>query len=227
MKLQKETKMHGRWYDDACGMAFGLEVIGERWALLVVRELMLGPRRFSDLRKRLPGISAKVLTERLASLETAGVLERIEVPPPTPARLYGLTEWGRHAEPLVQEIGRWAARSPQHDPTLPLSPVSLMLSFRTMLRSDRLAPLSGSVGFEIDGETFVASLTETLPISREAIDDCDAIIRASAAPILAAHVYGEVPASELERDGGLAIEKDRGLATRLLACFELPPKLPH
>ncbi len=75
MKLQKETKMaerqsqsHGRWYGDACGTAFGLEVLGERWAMLIVRELLLGPRRFSDLRQGLPGISAKVLTERLEGL---------------------------------------------------------------------------------------------------------------------------------------------------------------
>ena len=69
MKLQKETKAHGKWYGDACGAAFALELIGERWALLIVRELMLGPRRFSDLRASLPGISAKVLTERLEGLE--------------------------------------------------------------------------------------------------------------------------------------------------------------
>ncbi|PIW56106.1 MAG: transcriptional regulator [Sphingomonadales bacterium CG12_big_fil_rev_8_21_14_0_65_65_10] len=224
MKLQKETTLHGKWYDDACGTAFGMEVIGERWALLVVRELMFGPRRFSDLRASLPGISAKVLTERLASLEGVGVVERIEVPPPTPARLYGLTDWGQCAEPLIQEVGRWAARSSRHDPTLPLSPVSLMLSFRTMLVRERLAPLEGSVGFDIGGETFVASLTGDLPIARGQIDGCDAIIRVPSATIIAAHVYGDVPLAELERDAGLTVEGNRTLAERLLACFELPPK---
>ena len=72
MKSQKETNpppaAHGRWYDDACGTAFGLELLGERWSLLIVRELFFGPRRFSDIRAELPGISAKVLTERLAGL---------------------------------------------------------------------------------------------------------------------------------------------------------------
>ena len=81
MKLQKETKLHGRWYDDACGTAFALELLGERWSLLVVRELMLGPRRFSDLRASLPGVSAKVLTERLATLAETGVLRRYKLPP--------------------------------------------------------------------------------------------------------------------------------------------------
>jgi len=81
MKLQKETEprrpdadVHGRWYNDACGTAFGMELVGERWSLLIVRELMFGALRFSALRANLPGISAKVLTERLEKLEGAGVL---------------------------------------------------------------------------------------------------------------------------------------------------------
>ena len=86
-----------------------MELVGERWALLVVRELMFGARRFSDLRANLPGISAKVLTERLAGLEEAGVLNRRKLPPPVSAQVYELTEWGYRAEPLVQELGRWAA----------------------------------------------------------------------------------------------------------------------
>ena len=76
MKLQNETKVHGKWYGDACGTAFAMELVGERWSLLIVRALMLGARRFSDIRASLPGISAKVLTERLGSLDEAGVLVR-------------------------------------------------------------------------------------------------------------------------------------------------------
>ena len=86
MKLQKETKAHGKWYDDACGTAFALELVGERWSLLIVRELMLGPRRFTDLRAGLPSISAKVLTERLEGLEKAGILTRRLLPPPASAQ---------------------------------------------------------------------------------------------------------------------------------------------
>lgn len=76
MKLQKETESHGKWYQDACGTAFAMELVGERWSILIIRELMLGGRRFSDLRASLPGISAKVLAERLAGLEAARVLVR-------------------------------------------------------------------------------------------------------------------------------------------------------
>ena len=114
-----------RGYDDACGTAHALELIGERWALLVLRELLLGPRRFSDLRADLPAISANVLTERLKELESRGLVRRRKLPPPASVQVYEATEWGLEAAPLIREMGRWAARSPAHDPTLPLSGVSI------------------------------------------------------------------------------------------------------
>ena len=99
-----------RRYDDACGTAHGLELIGERWALLVLRELLLGPRRFSQLRADLPGLSANVLTQRLAELEERGLARRRMLPPPASAQVYEATEWGLEAEPVIQALGRWAAR---------------------------------------------------------------------------------------------------------------------
>src|SRR6478735_6235317 len=158
MKLQKETESldkHGKWYQDACGTAFAMELVGERWSILIIRELMLGGRRFSDLRASLPGISAKVLTERLAGLEQAGVLVRRKLPPPAASQVYELTEWGYLAEVAMQELGRWAARSPGHDATLPLSPVSFMLSMRTMLDREAAGQLRMTIGFDTGGEQFV------------------------------------------------------------------------
>jgi DNA-binding HxlR family transcriptional regulator len=223
MKLQKETMGHGKWYDDACGTAFAMELVGERWALLVVRELMFGARRFSDLRVRLPGISAKVLTERLAGLEEAGVLNRRKLPPPVSAQVYELTEWGYRAEPLVQELGRWAAMSSRHDPTLPLSPVSLMLSMRTMFDPAKAAGMQATIGFDIVGETFVARLANgALPIERADPGIAEAVFRAPGAPVLAGLLYGGVGADELERDAGLVIEGDRDLALVYADIFELP-----
>ena len=116
MKLQKVTDTSRaaarRRYDDACGTAHALDLVGERWALLVIRELMLGPKRFSDIKAGLPGISANVLTQRLEGLETAGVLVRKRLPPPASSQVYELTPWGYEAEPIVQSLGKWAARSP-------------------------------------------------------------------------------------------------------------------
>ena len=117
MKSEKITLSHesapNRWYQDACGAALALEFVGERWALLVIRELMLGPRRFSELRADLPGLSANVLTQRLDGLERSGVVQRRRLPPPAAVQVYELTDWGREAEPIFHALGRWALRRAQ------------------------------------------------------------------------------------------------------------------
>src|SRR3712207_5989518 len=147
-----------RRYEDACAAAHALDLVGERWALLVMRELMLGPKRFSDLRASLPGISANVLTQRLEGLEATGVLVRRRLPPPAATQVYELTDWGYESEPIFQALGRWAARSPAHDPTLPFSTVSLMLSLRTMLDATRAEGIDARIGFRIGDETLVGHL---------------------------------------------------------------------
>ncbi len=226
MKLQNETKGHGKWYGDACGTAFAMELVGERWSLLIVRELMLGARRFSDIRASLPGLSAKVLTERLASLEEAGVLIRRQLPPPGKVQVYELTEWGSATEPLIQELGRWAAKSSAHDPTLPLSPVSLMLSLRTMADYVRTGTIVGKVGFVIGDESFLVEPGPgELPIRRGEVKEADAVFRAPDAVIIAGGIYAGMPWDELEQEAGLVIEGDRDLAMRFVALFSLPDKL--
>lgn len=237
MKLPKETKIapdrtgepptgHGRWYNDACGTAFGLEVIGERWALLVVRELMLGARRFSDLRSALPGISAKVLTERLTALEASGVVVRRSLPPPGKAQVYDLASWGRAAEPLIQELGRWAAQSRAHNPRLPLSPVSLMLSLRTMLDREACAAFAGRIGFVIGEDSFLAEACgRELPIRRAAVDGADAVFNAPSADVIAGGIYAGVPWESLEADAGLTITGNRALALDFARMFSLPQPL--
>ncbi|MHA6344324.1 winged helix-turn-helix transcriptional regulator [Roseivivax sp. CAU 1761] len=225
MKSLKVTEQaespHGRWYGDACGTAFGLELLGERWSLLIVRELMFGPRRFTDLRASLPGLSAKVLTERLSGLEASGVVERRTAPEPTPAQLYGLTEWGRAAEPIILEIGRWAAASPLHDPTLPLSPVSFMLSLRTMLDVEAARGLTLTVSFAIGSAAFTARLADgALPVEAGKPPAPDLGFAAPAAPPLAALFYGDVPAAE----AGVRVTGDAETARRFIALFNLPAK---
>lgn len=226
MQLQKETEagsgVHGKWYNDACGTAFGMELVGERWSLLVVRELMFGPLRFSALRANLPGISAKVLTERLEKLEAANVLAKRVLPPPSGAQVYELTEWGYAAEPLIQELGRWAAKSAQHDPTLPLSPTSFMLSLRTMLDSTKAGDWKTRIGFRFPEVGFVAELVEgRMPVQRIEPEECDAIFVAPAGPSLAAMFYVGVPAEEV----GVRIEGELVAAERFMTLFELPEKI--
>ena len=199
-----------------------MELVGERWSLLVVRELMLGPRRFSDLKASLPGVSAKVLTERLGTLEAAGVLAKRKLAPPVSAQVYELTRWGYAAEPMIQEIGRWAAMSAQHDPTLPLSPVSFMLSLRTMFDPAKAQGLRMRIGFRFPDAEFVADLSGgELPVVRGVPERCDATFSAQAAPALAAMFYAGVPADE----AGVTIEGDADAAQRFIDIFELPEKI--
>ncbi|WP_121062449.1 winged helix-turn-helix transcriptional regulator [Chachezhania antarctica] len=223
MKKQKVTKSaespHGRWYGDACGTAFGLELLGERWSMLVVRELMFGPRRFSDIRANLPGISAKVLTERLSGLEANGVVIRSTAPDPAPAQLYGLTDWGYAAEPILQELGRWAAASPLHDPTLPLSPISFMLSLRTMFDAAAAQDMKAVTVFVIGTAQFTARLAGgAMPVTRGADEAPDLRFEAPAAPPLAAVFYGD----EAPETVGVRVTGAQDLREKFISLFNLP-----
>jgi DNA-binding HxlR family transcriptional regulator len=227
MKLQKETKVHGKWYGDACGAAFALELIGERWALMIVRELMLGARRFSDIRASLPGISAKVLTERLEGLEAHGILVRRKLAAPATGQVYELTEWGYHAEPLMQELGRWAVRSPLHDPRLPITPVAAMLSLRTMIDHDAARAFDASIGFEIGVDRFDGLLEKgELAIQRveRVADTAQFRFIAASASTLLPLFYGKIPLADAMRDFGLVVEGDAAMAMRFVSLFSLPPK---
>src|SRR5215212_8222478 len=229
MKSQKETKegltAARRSYEDACGAAHALDLVGERWALLVMRELMLGPKRFSDLRADLPGISANVLTQRLEGLEAAGVLVRRQLPPPASVHVYELTPWGYESEPIFQALGRWAARSPTHDPSLPLSAVSLLISFRTMLDPGRARSLRARIGFRIGKESYLARVVDgRIDVARDELEDADLVFAASA-PTIAAAVYGGRPLDALEAEGALTVKGNRSLAKRFVKLFPLPPKI--
>lgn len=214
MKLENNI----RWYDDACGTAHALELVGERWALLVMRELMFGPRRFGALRASLPGISARVLTERLGGLEAAGIVERLRLPPPASVQVYGLTPWGAEARSIVREFGRWAARSPAHDPTLPLSAVSLMLSFETMFVAERAGDWSGLVAFRLGADCFVATVAHALlTIVSQQAGAVDATVTATPEQV-ASVVYGGAP------PGLLAIEGSADAVAHFVTLFALPPK---
>ncbi len=222
MELEKITDTRRgearRGYDDACGTAHALELIGERWSLLVLRELMLGPRRFSELKADLPGISANVLKQRLTELEERGLVRRVRLPPPASVQVYEATRWGLEAEPIVQALGRWAARSPRHDPTLPISGVSILLSFRTMFDPDRAQGLVARIGFVFDDMTYVLVITAgSLTVARGEVDGCD-VIFAGEPTTLAAVVYGGMPLAAMHVDG------DSRLAKHFVDLFELPPK---
>lgn len=228
MKLEKvtdnETTASKRWYDDACGTALAMELVGERWSLLIVRELMFGPRRFGELRVGLPGISANVLTQRLTGMEAVGILIKRRLPPPASVQVYELTEWGYGAEVAIQELGRWAVRSPLHDATLPFSAASAMLSFRTMIDRSRSGAFGARVGFRMGEETFLAVVDESGIAIRRGAPDGDVVFETD--PVtLASVVYGRRPIADAEGAGTLRITGDRALAERFVTLFPLPAKL--
>ena len=201
-----------------------MELVGERWSLLIVRELMFGPRRFGELRGGLPGISANVLTQRLAGMEQVGILLRRKLPPPASAQVYELTEWGYAAEVAIQELGRWATRSPLHDPTLPFSAASAMLSFRTMIDRGRSGAFAATVGFVLGDETFAAVVDASGIVVRRGEPTGD-VVFATDPVTLASVVYGGRPIADAEGAGALHVTGNRTLAEHFVTLFPLPPKL--
>lgn len=214
-----------RWYDDACGTAFALELVGERWSLLVVRELFFGPRRFGEIKANLVGISANVLTQRLEGLEAAGIVVRRKLPPPASVQVYDLTPWGRESEPIFQELGRWATRSPRHDPTLPFSPASAMMSMRTMIAKDR-GDLVLRLAFRFANDAFVGVLdAKDFVIERGETDDADVILACDPTTLVRL-LYLKWPFAEAEAAGLLKFQGNRALAERFVTLFSLPAKVP-
>ena len=229
MELEKITntpdKTEKRRYDDACGTALGMELVGERWSLLIVRELLLGPRRFGELRAGLPAISANILTQRLESLEAAGIVARRKLPPPASVQVYELTPWGAECEPIVLGIGRWALRSPAHDPTLNFSPVALMLSLKMLVVPERLGDLRAAIGFRFGAETYVAQVADgKITVARGDLAGMDAVFDAAPNALLRIF-YGKRPVEELEASGALRLSGDRVRAIRFAGLFSLPEKL--
>lgn len=215
---QKEGK---RGYDDACGLAHALELIGERWALLVLRELMFGPRRFSELKSDLPRISANVLTQRLGDLEKRGLVRRTRLPPPASVQVYEATEWGLEAAPVLRQLGRWAVRSLGHDPGRPVSHVSVMMSMETMFDAREAGDFAVCAGFRFGKTGYVANIRDgRIHVRRVELDDCDFIVSAEPEEV-AGVLYGGAPLDSI------AVEGDIGLAQRFVTLFPLPPKVEH
>lgn len=215
-----------RSYDDGCGTAHALELIGERWALLVVRELLLGPKRFTDLRDSLPGISPNVLTQRLEELERAAILRRRRLPPPAASWVYDLTPWGMELEPLICAFGRWAARSPTFPEGRPMSVNSIVLSLRTMFDPESAA------GFETELELNFGEASFRVRIAKRRLEIVPGraqqpdVVIAGDPDALAAVVYAGRDLAEAQRQGELRIEGKMAVAKRFVTLFPVPAPAP-
>jgi DNA-binding HxlR family transcriptional regulator len=210
-----------RRYDDGCAAAHALDLVGERWALLVVRELLLGPKRFSDLRSDLPGISPNVLSQRLKDLEDIGVVGREQLPPPSASWVYALSAWGHELEPVLQQLGRWGARSPTK-PQATISLATLVSAMKTMFHPPAAQDLSGTVALEIGRERLQVRIQEGELDVRRGVPPTPDVTLKSDVQTLGGLLFGGVPLAEAEAQALVVIEGSREWAERFSSLFQMP-----
>ncbi len=213
-----------RTYADSCGIARALDCAGERWALLVVRELMLGPKRFTDLREGIPGIGPDVLAQRLRDLEAAGVLRRRRLPRPAAASVYELTEWGAELEPVLLALGRWGARAPLPERPRPLSPDALALALETTFDPASAPPDGDARRYQLnlDEHEFVVRLSAAgIEVHRGQAEGPELVLDTDPATMTALLWHG-LRVAEARREGTLRLEGSAREATRFMEYFPTP-----
>src|SRR4051794_25605853 len=213
---------NGRSYGDRCGVARALDVIGERWALLLVRDLLLGPKRFSDIQSGLPRLSPDVLTQRLRELTQAGVIRRRKLPAPASSWIYELTEWGRELEPILTSLGRWGTRAPPPTGQTRIGVDSIILGMRTTFSPERADGLSATFALRIGGQPFRLTISDgTLDVHREETDQADAAVDTDPAT-LEALLWGGGSLQKALRAGKLSTHGERALISQFLKLFPAP-----
>jgi DNA-binding HxlR family transcriptional regulator len=207
-----------RKYDDGCAVAQALDVIGERWALLVVRDLLLGPKRFTDLLAGLPGASSDVLTQRLRELTDSGVVRRRRLAPPAGSWVYELTPWGAGLEEIVVGFARWAHDSPRMRYDLPLGTDSLMLSVKTLFDGQAAADLQATIALNLDDEPFWIRISDgNLTMARGGIESPDVTLDTDNATLLSLMQTNRSIDDALAA-GQLRLTGDRAVADRFHEC---------
>lgn len=205
-----------RRYDDPCGIARALDAIGDRWALLIVRELIFGPKRFVQLRSGLHSVSPNVLSQRLRDLEHAGVIRRDVLDPPASVAVYQLTERGRALEPVLLALGRWGSEEPVTT-VGELSTSALFLALQTVF--DPAQAADATFALDVDGEWFRVTVAGgSVEIRRGRSADPVAIFHTDVATLRSV-AFGREPVADAERDGRLAIEGNRDQAERFTRMF--------
>jgi len=212
-----------RHYGDPCGIARAVDVVGERWSLLVVRELMFGPRRFGQLADGLPGISPNVLSQRLRELEGDGVLHRYTLEPPASVTVYELTLRGQALEPVLVELGRWGSATPRIvGPDL--SPAAMLFSLRTLF--DPTVGGTATYGLQLAGEWYAVDIDgPAIRITRGRRDDAVASLSTDVATLRQLTMLG-LRIRELEESGRLTVTGDRRAAARFGKYFRRPQPAP-
>ncbi len=212
-----------RSYGDQCGVARSLDVIGERWALLIVRELLLGPKRFNDLMAGLAGASPNVISQRLRDLADRGVIRQRNLGPPARVRLYELTDWGRELEPVLLHLGQWGTRAPLPDGAH-VGLDSLLLAFQAAADPARV---TGRYEIRVGADTVTVDGTSGAVRLRHGTADEPEATATTDAGTLRAVALGQRPISDAVASGDLRLDGDPEAASRLtdllLALATTPP----
>lgn len=211
-----------RTYGDGCSSAHALDLVGERWALLVVRDLLFGPKRFTDLQAGLPGGSPNVLTQRLRELEEAGVVRRRRLPPPASANVYELTEWGAGLEPILLGLQRWGAASASYSPTEAVGCDAAMLALKNGFDPAAAATVRAVVEVRFAQGTFRLTIAHgEIDIARGTADRPDLVLETD--PLtLEQLAYTDLTVAQAQDAGTLNVVGDADDAARLLELFGVP-----
>lgn len=218
--------MSKRSYNQYCAIARALDIVGERWTLLVVRELLTGPKRFKDLLEGLPGIGTNLLTTRLKDLERYGVVRRTTLPPPAASKVYELTELGRSLEPVIAALGRWGLEfldTPDREDDL--RPAWAVVAMRSALKQEAARGLQETYEFRIDKEAFHLRIKdgEVEALQGSAVDP-ELVVRGSTQAFLAL-VAGQLEPAEALESGEIRIEGEQETLARCLEIFGLSSAL--
>src|SRR4051794_8589496 len=197
---------------DGCGIAHASDLLGQRWALLVVRELLLGPKRFTDLRAGIPDISPNVLGQRLRELEGDGIVRRRKLAPPAAVQVYELTEWGKELEPAVLALGRWASHSSGLPLGAPMGPDSLVLALKTAFQPDKADGLDATYALWLGELPYSIRVNGGFDSRRGEPGDPDATLR-SDPDTLAGIVFGGRPLGKAIASGAVQVDGSRGAIT--------------
>jgi DNA-binding HxlR family transcriptional regulator len=215
-----------RSYGEACRFAYALDLVGERWALLVVRELLLGPRRFTDLRRGLPHASPNILSERLRELEQADVVHRRKLPPPAASQVYELTEWGRELEPVVTQLGAWGARSAVPPEHREIGASSIVLALRSLFDAEAAGDVEASYELRLGEESFHVGIAGgELELGRGG-GEAPAVAIETDPGTLAALLTGQLALDAALESGAAKIEGGKKDARRFLTLFPMPEPCP-
>ena len=212
--------MTERTYDDACGAALAMDVVGERWAMLVVRELLFGPKRFTDLREGLPGISQNVLSQRLRELEGSGVVLRTRLGPPVTALVYELSPRGYQLEPTLLALARWGAAIEPHTGSL-RSVNSFMLLLKALYVPARSAGETISVRLLTGDESFEVVATDRVDVARSRGIPVDVELRASVQSYREL-IFGAPTVRELMASRDLSLDGSIDRAELFFTLFAVP-----